>query len=108
VGDEEFDAALERFDDLAEELAGSGVIRESMFGHPCLKSGSKMFAVQFGDAIAFKLPAPEHANALAMAGAERFDPSGRGRPMKEWVQVPVAHAGHWRAFAEAAAAYVRA
>jgi hypothetical protein len=107
VGDEQFGAALERFDDLAEELAGDGVSRGSMFGKPCLKAGSKAFACQFRDTVAFKLPNPEHANALAMAGAELFDPSGRGRPMKEWVQVPLAHADHWRALAEAAAAYVR-
>jgi hypothetical protein len=32
---------------------------------------------------------------------------GLGRPMKEWVQVPFAHAAAWAGLAEAAPAYVR-
>lgn len=99
--------ARERFGDLAEELAGSGVVVSSMFGKPCLKAGSKAFACLFRDGVAFKLAGPEHGKALDMDGAELFDPSGKGRPMKEWVQVPVAHADQWRGLGDAAAAYVR-
>ncbi len=32
---------------------------------------------------------------LSLDGATHFDPSGAGRPMKAWVQVPAAHADEW-------------
>jgi hypothetical protein len=37
--------------------------------------------------------------ALALEGAERFDPIG-GRPMREWVVVPVTHSDEWPRLAE--------
>ncbi len=53
--------------------------------------------------MVFKLPdAAERERALTLEGAQLFDPSGRGRPMKEWVQVPAAHAGEWPGLAELA------
>ena len=59
--------------------------------------------VEAEDAIAFKLTDPDaHAQALALAGAHLFDPSGKGRPFKEWVVVPPAHAAQWGQFAESA------
>ena len=42
--------------------------------------------------------------ALGLDGAHLFDPGGRGRPMKEWVVVPPAHAVRWAELAEAALA----
>ena len=43
-------------------------------------------------------------DALALAGAHLFAPSGKGRPFKEWVVVPPAHAAQWPHFAESAVA----
>jgi len=56
--------------------------------------------------MVFKLPLPQHSEALNLTGAQLFDPSGRGRPMKEWVVVPVEHASRWSEFARAALQYV--
>lgn len=39
--------------------------------------------------MVFKLPVPQHTDALALSGARLFDPSGRGRPMREWAEVLV-------------------
>jgi hypothetical protein len=51
--------------------------------------------------MTFKLPDPEvHARALALEGAHLFDPSGQGRPFKEWVVVPEAHADRWADFSQ--------
>lgn len=50
--------------------------------------------------------APKHGEALSLPGAQLFDPSGRSRPMKEWVQVPAAHVARWQTLAQAALRYV--
>ncbi len=52
-----------------------------------------------------KLLLSEHAEALALSDARLFDPMG-GRPMKEWIEVPVEHASLWLGFARAALRYV--
>ena len=91
---------------VAEMTAAAPVTSGKMMGMPCLKNDvGKMFAGFFQDAMVFKLGAPEHAIALALAGARLFDPSEMGRPMKEWVVVPVDHASRWQEFAEAALTY---
>src|SRR5258708_32860468 len=76
-------ATSAEYDAVAEELvATSPTVPSSMFGMPCLKTGSKAFAGFTEGAMVFKLGAPEHAEALALAGAQLLDPVG-GRPMKE-------------------------
>ena len=77
-----------------------------MFGKPCLKVGRKMLAGRWGDAMNFKLPPDARAEALALAGAEPFDPAG-GRPTKEWVVVPLAESASWPKPAERALEFVR-
>jgi hypothetical protein len=76
-----------------------------MFGMPCLKINGKAFAGFTDGAMVFKLGAPEHASALSLSGAHLFDPMG-GRPMKEWVVAPSAHADRWLDLALAAMRYV--
>ena len=94
------------YDAVAAELtATSSAITGKMFGMPCLKNNGKAFAGYFNNAIIFKLTAPEHGEALALADARLFDPMG-GRPMKEWVEVPVKHASQWPELARAALRYV--
>lgn len=99
---EETTAATQKaWDALADGLASRGALRSSMFGMPCLKTpAGKACVGLFGNAAVFKLHAPEHAEALALDGAVLFDPSGAGRPMKEWVAV--AHRKHWARFGGAA------
>lgn len=86
------------FDLVASEVeAEPGVTRGAWFGMPCLKSNGKVFAgydAQNG-AMVFKLRGDAHTRALSLHGAHLFDPSGRGRPMKEWVELPHEHASLW-------------
>lgn len=96
-------STLERFEAICAEL---GAESGTMFGMKTLKAGGKAFAGVFGAALVFKLGGESHATALALAGATLFDPSGMGRPMKEWVVVPATHAAKWPALAEMAKAYV--
>ncbi|MEO6606510.1 MAG: hypothetical protein ABIN55_12965 [Aeromicrobium sp.] len=73
------------FDDLAAELEPRGALVGAMFGARSLKLGSKVFATTKNGRVTVKLGAgtAPHTNALKVG--EPFDPSGKGRPMKDWV-----------------------
>lgn len=77
-----------------------------MFGKPCYKINGKAFVCFFQECMVFKLTGDTHAMALKLEGAVLFDPSGKGRAMKEWVQVPFAHKKHWTSLTNAALEYV--
>ena len=82
------------------------VVAGAMFGMPCAKVAGKAFMGAYGGGVVFKLDPAARERALALAGAEPFDPMG-GRPMREWVVVPSAHQATWPELAEAALAKVR-
>lgn len=98
--------AVAEYDAVADALEAAGVVRGKMFGMPCLKIGKKVVAGMFGDAMTFKLPPAPREKALALPGAEPFDP-GMGRPMKEWVVIPLAQSAVWPGYAAEALEYVR-
>ena len=91
-------------DEIAEDLSARGATMGSMFGSRALKHGTTAFACVKDGVFAAKLGAgtPEHAAALALPGAERFDPAKRHAPFKDWVALPVEQAEHWPLYAEAA------
>lgn len=93
------------FDDIADDLAPLGATAGAMFGKRALKGADgKAFACLKDDRLAFKLGdgTPAHAEALALPGAELFDPSGKHRPFKDWVAVPLTHGAQWGRLAETA------
>lgn len=96
------------FRDIAEALASTSKQMEAskMFGKPCVNVNGKAFICFFQDAMVFKLTGAAHAEALALPGAQLFDPSGKKRPMKDWVQVPGDHKKHWARFAGIANGFV--
>lgn len=97
--------AQHAYDAIAQRLhVGSGVRIGLMMGMPMLYDDNKGFAGLYGDAMVFKLSGDIHRAALELPGAELFDPSGRGRPMKAWVRVPVARSASWSDFADDALA----
>jgi hypothetical protein len=96
---------VERFDRLAETFVARGATRSQMFGMPVLKAGDKVFAGTFGDAMTFKLGPEDLEQARALTGVEPFEPM-KGRPMREWVLVPLAHARRWSDLAERAFTYL--
>ena len=83
-------------------------VSSQMFGKPCFKVKGKAFMSFFEDCVVFKLPADVREKALSLGGAVLFDPSGKGRPMKEWVQLPYDHTATWKDFAKAALDFVKA
>lgn len=76
-----------------------------MFGKLCLKLEGKAFVAFFQEEMVFKLTGKDHEEALKLKEAQLFDPSGKGRPMKEWVQVPFIYKGKWKGLAEKAMNY---
>ena len=102
-------SGAERYEGLCDDLIARhpGVERAKMMGMASVKRDGKLVAgfVAAEDAMAFKLTDPgAHAEALPLAGAHLFDPSGKGRPFKEWIVVPPAHAARWPQLAESAVA----
>ncbi len=86
------------WEELVAEVTARHPLRESkMFGMPCLKrENGKVVAGLWKDGgLTVKLTdAAQREAALALPGAESFDP-GMGRPMREWVLVPSAASGAW-------------
>ncbi len=97
-------------DELAARLAPAGATAGAMFGKRALKADGQAFACLKGDDLAFRLGAgtAEHGSALDLPGARLFDPSGNGRPFKDWVAVPVALSAEWSRLAGLALARVQA
>jgi hypothetical protein len=84
----------------------NGVETGQMFGKRCLSIKGKAFLALHKQVIAFKLGGAPHEAALALPGAALWDPSGKGRPMKDWVAMPASQAAAFDTVARAALAYV--
>jgi len=104
----ELSPARALFDQIARDLAVkySGVTTGKRFGKDCIKMHGKALAAFFQGEIALKLTGDDHRVALALDGARLWDPSGKHRPMKEWVQIPFAYAQAWPGLAAQALNYV--
>ena len=100
--------ASDSFDVLSISLLGGDVIQGKLFGHRCLKVKGKAFLVDFDGDLVFKLGRGAMAPWLAdHEDLNGFDPSGKGRPMKDWLQAPMAHSGHFQIWAEASMVFAR-
>lgn len=78
-----------------------GTAMGKMFGKECLKNSSgKAFAAFFKDAMVFKVG---HYEASGLKdkypGSENWDPSGKNRPMKDWLLVPAEFHSDWQKLA---------
>ena len=80
--------------------------QSQMFGKPCFKINKKAFVCFFQNEMVFKLSGETHSEALSLDGSQLFDPSGKKRPMKEWVQVPFDYSENWAEYAKLAMEYV--
>lgn len=90
-----------KYNDAGESIEGA--ISSNFFGKPCFKLRGKAFLSFFQDEMVFKLTNSEiHKEAMALTGAKLFDPSGKNRPMKQWVQIPAEYSEKWIYFAEKA------
>ena len=83
-----------------------GAEQSQMFGKPCFKIDGKAFICFFQNEMVFKLTGIIHQEALSLDGSQLFDPSGKKRAMKEWVQVPFNYKNNWKRYAHEAMQYV--
>ena len=95
------------FQSIAEKLDGAEL--SQMFGKPCIKLNGKAFGCFFQEELVVKIGA-EEANSLIKKyeGSQLFDPSGKKRPMKDWLQVPYDYNKDWTKLAKQAAGFVEA
>ena len=79
--------ALAAFAALLDELAiSSGVQRAAWFGTPAAKVEGKIFLALWHSSLVARIGA-EEVDARVLAGdGVRFDPSGKGRAMKDWLE----------------------
>ena len=100
--------AVTEYEKLVEDFSSSTLISAGqMFGKVCLKVDGKAFVAQHKDSLVFKLSGETHAQALALKDAQLWDPSGKGRAMKEWIALPAIHHKKFKALANAALDYVQ-
>jgi len=100
-------SAIAEYEKLFSSLSGNDEVTVSqMFGKACLKVGGKAFVAQHKESVVFKLSEPHHNKAISLPGAVLWDPSGKGRPMKEWVALPASESKGFKILCAAALAYV--
>lgn len=85
---------------------GPDLILANLFGKPCAKhEGGKPFLSFFQDSMVYKLGAARAQELIAEnTECQLFDPSGKGRPFKDWVQVPEGAGLDWIALGHEAVA----
>ena len=89
-------------------LAKRSVSEGTGFGtNPGLRVGTKIFAMLRDGELVVKLPKDHVDRLIAEGKAARFD-AGKGRPMKEWAQVPAKRAREWEAIVDEAFRFVSA
>ena len=89
-------------------LEMAGIKSGQMFGKACITVYGKAFVAQHQEWVVSKLTGEHHRTALGLAGAALWDPSGEGRPMKEWVAIPATAHKHFPQLARASCDYVSA
>lgn len=97
------------YDEIGQQLSQEHETTSSkMFGKPCLKtSANKAFAAFFKGEMVFKL-GQEEVNLIRekYTGSVNWDPSGKNRPMKDWLQIPATYSNDWLELSKEALTYV--
>jgi len=83
------------FEELVEEIENAAL--GNMFGKPCGKLNKKAFVAFFEGEMVFKVGREEVQLLLdKYKGAKNWDPSGKNRAMKDWIQIPSAYKADWK------------
>jgi hypothetical protein len=97
--------ALEAFNGVLDELAVTADVGRALwFGSPAAKVEGKIFVALWHGTIVARIGA-EEVDARVLAGdGVRFDPSGKGKAMKDWLESNGEHA-EWLELAICALAF---
>ena len=88
---------VELFNQIADNIPNTK--KSKMFGAECIVApNGKSGVMLWKEFMVFKLEGEDLSQAMKLKGASMFDPMG-GRPMKGWVQVPIAHSAKWQELA---------
>ncbi len=91
---------------LAESLEGA--VPGQLFGKPSLKVGKAHFVCGFQQCLVVKVGKEAIEEMLPQfEGSVLFDPSGKGRPMIHWLQIPEAYKDQWPSLALQALDFVK-
>lgn len=89
------------FESLVLSIVGAEL--GNLFGKPCGKINKKAFVAFFQDEMVFKIGREEISFLLAKyENAQNWDPSGKGKAMKDWIQIPNDYQADWPALANQA------
>lgn len=99
----------ELYNDIGQSFAeefGSNI--GQMFGKPCLKTtDNKAFASYFNESMVFKLGQQEIRFLKdKYPNSKNWDPSGKQRPMKDWLQIRADYKNDWKILAKQALDFV--
>ena len=99
-------AAQQYFEEIIEKTLDATV--SQMFGKPCGKLGKRAFVSFFEDEMVFKVGRDEIEKLIKKyKGAKNFDPSGKDRPMKDWLQVPYSYKKDWPKLSKQAVIFLK-
>jgi hypothetical protein len=92
-----------------ELLTDPRVAEGNLFGVPVLKVNGKPFVGLYKKDFVVKLGIDRVQEMLRAEAGAQFDPSGAGRPMKEWIRIKEPASGaknKWLALAQEAKTFV--
>ena len=97
----------DEFIKIGQMLSDEGVVFTKMFGVETIKRETgKPFASFYHDSMVFKLGRDRMPELFEKyPESHLFDPSGKNRPMKDWLQLPAKYSGDWMELAHQAMLY---
>ena len=100
--------SIQIYNNIGEKFSAQHeTVSGQMFGKPCLKIGKKAFAAFFKEEMVFKLGEQEIKLLInKYPGSVNWDPSGKNRAMKDWLQVPNEFNTDWKSLAKLALDFV--
>ncbi|MFK7806401.1 MAG: hypothetical protein AB8F74_01245 [Saprospiraceae bacterium] len=93
------------FEQLVLEIEGAEV--GQMFGKQCGKLNKKAFVAFYEEDMVFRIGREAIEELLTQySSAQNWDPSGKGRAMKDWIQVPETFKGDWKQLTRSSADFL--
>jgi len=97
---------IEKLEEIAQILPDVAV--GQLFGKPSIKLGKAHFVCGYQECLVVKIGREAIEKSTSKyEHARLFDPSGKGRPMKDWLQLPQEYEEDWLKLAKEAYKFVK-